>query len=65
MNSNYLKSEIVKKGYNVSSFSAAIDMPRKNLYRRINGEVQFTLAEISKIKECLKLSTEEFMSIFF
>lgn len=65
MNVDKLKGKIVERGYSISTFCDAIDMPRVTLYRRLNqGGDDFTIGEVKKIVKGLNLDCREAMDIF-
>jgi plasmid maintenance system antidote protein VapI len=64
-NRNLLRSKIVENGLTYSSLASAIDLSESSLSKRINGTVDFTLEDMVKIKDALKLSSDELMAIFF
>ena len=65
MLSNRLKAKIIEKGSSVSEVSKAIGINPATFWRKSNGVSNFTRKEILDIKECLDISPEEVMNIFF
>lgn len=65
MDTNMLKSVLVKNGDNVAALADKMGLSTAGLYRRIDGKTQFTYKEIRAIKEIYGLSPEEIDAIFF
>ncbi|MBO7710741.1 MAG: DUF739 family protein [Lachnospiraceae bacterium] len=65
MNSNLLKSMIVKNGDTQEKLAEAMGMAVSALNLRINGRIEFRRNEINFIKHRYKLSSEELDEIFF
>ncbi len=65
MNINDLRAEIARNNLSIPKLAKLIDMNKKTLYKRINGEVSFTQKEILAISRVLNLSPDKIMSIFF
>lgn len=61
-----LKEKINEKGYTISRVSDAIGIDESTFYRKLkkNGDA-FTIGEVNKIFETLKLTKEEAERIFF
>lgn len=59
---NRFKSYMAGSGHNISTLANAIGMKRENLSNRINGKIDFSRTEMSKISIELKASPQE---IFF
>ena len=64
---NYIELEMVIKdsGLKKSFIADKIGITRQNFYLKLNGERQFSQGEIMGLKEVLRLSDKQFMSIFF
>lgn len=60
-----LKAAIMKRGLTQEKLAYMINMSENSLSKKINGKVQFTLAEIQRMIQCLELSNKEILSIFF
>lgn len=60
-----LKAAIMKRGLTQEKLAYMINMSENSLSKKINGKVQFTLVEIQRMIQCLELSNEEILSIFF
>lgn len=60
-----LKAAIMKRGLTQEKLAYMVNMSENSLSKKINGKVQFTLAEIHRMIHCLELSNEEILSIFF
>ena len=65
LNKNKLRGKIAEAGMTVASLAAAIGLNPATLHRKINGETEFTRAEIQTITEVLNLTVEEVQEIFF
>ena len=59
-----LKAAIMKRGLTQEKLAYMINMSENSLSKKINGKVQFTLAEIQRMIQCLEQSNEEILSIF-
>lgn len=58
-----LEEKMREAGYTLSALAKALGMSRSTIYRKLYGEQEFTLSEIRRIMELLKLETP--MGIFF
>ncbi len=65
MNSNLLKSVIVRNGDTQEKLAEAMGLPTSALNMRINGRIEFRRNEINFIKQRYELSSEEIDNIFF
>ena len=65
MNHDLLKEVIQDRGVKVSVLADKIGISRQSLHMKLNGERSFDQGEIMALKTNLRLSDEEFMSIFF
>lgn len=65
MKLNELKAEIVRKGLNIEDFGEKIGMAKTTLWRRFSEPNDFTLQEMTTIKQVLDLSNEKMLDIFF
>ena len=65
MNTNMLKSVLVRNGDNVAALADKMGLSQAALYRRINGETDFDYKEIKAIKDIYSLSPEDIDAIFF
>jgi len=65
MKLNELKAEIVRKGLNIEDFAEKIGMTKTTLWRRFSETNDFTLQEMTTIKQVLSLSNEKVLDIFF
>lgn len=65
MNVNALKAKMVLNGDTIESLATKIGITSRSLGGKLNGDVQFKLGELGKIKELYKLSAKEFEEIFF
>lgn len=53
MNRAKLFGRIAEKGFNLTTLSKALKMPYQTLYRKINGETEFTVGEAEAVCEVL------------
>lgn len=65
MNHALLRDTIQDRGIKMSVLADKIGISRQSLHMKLNGERSFNQEEIMAIKINLRLSDEEFMSIFF
>jgi DNA-binding Xre family transcriptional regulator len=65
MNNGLLKEVIQDRCVKVSVLADKIGISRQSLHMKLNGERSFDQGEIMALKTVLRLSDEEFMSIFF
>lgn len=65
MNHELLRDTIQDRGIKVSVLADKIGISRQSLHMKLNGERTFDQGEIMAIKVNLRLSDEEFMTIFF
>ena len=56
MRANLLRSEIVANNMTVTSLAESVDMKPKTMYNKMNGTSQFTIDEVIKICEVLKIT---------
>ena len=65
MNANKLRGKITERGMTVGEFCEKACFNRATFDRKIYGKSQFTLGEVQRINQLLKLSDEEVRNIFF
>ena len=65
MDTNMLRSVLVRNGDNVAALADKMGLSQTALYRRINGETDFDYKEIKAIKDIYNLSPDEIDAIFF
>ena len=65
VNTDLLRSVIIKKRTNVAEIAAQMGVDKATLYRRMADSGSFTIGEVEKITHILSLSHEEAISIFF
>lgn len=65
VNTRLLRGKIEEKGMNISEVAAKMGVDKATLYRRIQNSETFTIGEVGKITEILRLTNEEAVSIFF
>ncbi|MDY4812786.1 MAG: helix-turn-helix transcriptional regulator [Ruminococcus sp.] len=65
MNIANLKAEIARRNLSVPQLAKLINMDKKTMYSRINGQTDFKQSEIASISKVLELKQEEILSIFF
>lgn len=56
MRANLLRSEIIANNMTVTSLAETVDMKPKTLYNKINGTSQFTVDEVVKICDALRIN---------
>ena len=62
---NLLRAAITKNELSISKLSDEVGICESALRRKINGEVQFSIAEADRVSEALKLDDSEILVIFF
>ncbi len=65
MNINLLKSKIIENGFTQKSLSSAMGISVNTLNKKILLQSSFTVGDVRKLKEILKLSIEDVNNIFF
>jgi len=70
MDTNKLKSKLVYNKIDPSTLldslkGKGINISKSSYYKRMRGEVEFSLSEIRSIADILDLTPEEIMDIFF
>ena len=65
LNINDLNAEIARCNLSIPKLAKLIDVDKKTLYSRMNGETAFKQTEIQKIAKILNLNQEKILSIFF
>jgi len=64
-NKKALIEKIKEKGMTLESFAIELGVNSSTLYRKLNGESDFTRAEVQKSKKVLTLTLQEADDIFF
>ena len=64
MNSNLLKSEMVKVGHTNKDLADLLGLSEATIYNRLSGKNPFTQNEIMLIKETYHLSAQDVDAIF-
>ena len=64
-NRNEFKAQLARQGLNVSTLAENVGLDPATLYRKMNGEVQFTVGDVEEIRDALKLGSRDVLSIFF
>lgn len=62
---NKLKGKVVEQGLTMTAFAKEIGMDYSSLYRRLEGQVSFTVSDVETITRVLHLDNGEIMGIFF
>lgn len=62
---NRLKGKVVEQGLTMTAFAKEIGMDYSSLYRRLEGQVSFTVSDVETITRVLHLDNGEIMGIFF
>lgn len=65
INSNKLKGKIVECGLNVETLAKEVGVEASTIYRKMNGETEFTIGEAGKIAKILGLNDDDLTAIFF
>ncbi len=66
INVQRLKGKIVERNHTQEAVAEAMGMNRSTFYRKMkNGGNGFTVGDIHKMIECVPLTKEEVMDIFF
>lgn len=65
MNINDLRAEIARNNLSIPKLAELINVDKKTLYSRMNGETNFKQDEISAIAKVLELTSEKIMLIFY
>lgn len=65
INSNALKSVLIKRGLNIEWLAAQLGYTPANMYKKLSGETRITLNEVVEIREILNLDDEQTKEIFF
>lgn len=65
INSNALKSVLIKRGHNVEWLADQLGCTPANMYKKLSGDTRITLNEVVKIREILNLDDEQTKEIFF
>lgn len=65
MNATRLKQAIDDRGVKLKFISEKLGISRYGLYKKMNGESEFTASELKTIQEILQLPNEEHYEIFF
>ena len=63
MNKALLEYKMSEKGKNIADMCAMLNISRSAFYRKCNGKSEFTMSEIKKIVDFLKLESP--VDIFF
>lgn len=62
---NKLKGKVAEQGMTMTAFAKEIDLNYSSLYRRLEGQTFFTVADVEKITRVLHLENEDIVNIFF
>lgn len=65
MNANKLKGRIVEMGLSIDKVASGIGINPATMYRKLNGESEFTRDEILALAQVLNLTDGDIISIFF
>ena len=65
MNINLLKAQMALKGKKTSEVAKMLNISKSAIYRKLNGNSDFTRNEIFQLINCLGIETEKAMEIFF
>jgi hypothetical protein len=65
-NINKLKGKITENGYSIDTFSSQLGLCDVTVRKKMSKEKSdFSISESLKVKEILKLSTKDYLDIFF
>lgn len=62
---NKLKGKVVEQGMTMTAFAKEIGMDYSSLYRRLDGQISFTVSDVEVITKVLHLNNEDIVKIFF
>lgn len=65
MNLKYLNDRIVLSRITITSIAKEMGFSRQTLYKKMNGEREFKVSEVSRICDILRLTKEERTFVFF
>lgn len=65
MNFNELRAELKRKNMTIEKLAVKIAISRSAMLRKINGQTEFTLGEINRIRKVLNLDYQQFDRVFF
>ncbi|CAC9931757.1 hypothetical protein PEPNEM18_01075 [Aedoeadaptatus nemausensis] len=65
INSNALKSVLIKSGHNIEWLADQLGYTPANMYKKLSGETRITLNEVVQMRDILNLSDEQTKEIFF
>lgn len=60
-----LRKIMQRNGITNERLACAMGKSRDNLQRKLRGELRFTLADLRIMRECIPLSDDELLQIFF
>lgn len=61
---NILKAKMIEKGVKAEDLAKSLGVQKTSFYRKLNGQVKFSLSEAQKISEILGLTDKETLQIF-
>jgi len=64
MNNHKLRGKMAEKGYNISKMARELGYSYSLLYNKVLGKKTFSIKEVSKICDLLKLSQKDKLEIF-
>lgn len=65
MNSEMLREAINNSGVKLKHIANKLDLSRYGLYKKINGENEFTVSETMELQRILQLDSSQRDAIFF
>ncbi|MBU3185627.1 helix-turn-helix domain-containing protein [Clostridium estertheticum] len=65
MNIKLLKAQMALNGKKTSEVAKLLGISKSAMYRKLNGNSDFTRKEICRLITCLGIETEKAMDIFF
>lgn len=60
-----VKMRIIDDGIKMVKVAEVLGISTQALYNKLNGDSEFVLSEMAKLKEFLHLSDADFLSLFF
>ncbi len=65
VNISKLKGKVVERNLTITGLAKEAGIPRVTLYRRFLSSEEFTVGEVDKISQVLRLNRDEINEIFF
>lgn len=65
MNSLKIKAKVVENGLTTTQVAEMLGVNPSTLYAKLSGKTEFNRLELSKLKDVLHLTMDEFNDLFF